>query len=670
MWADVTPVSQDYEAPEVTADWISGNTGRYTVSIETAETNHYLSVAAVGNGNNGAYITSTTIKDKAVAGTDFETSDNFTLIFDLQLTGGDNQQSNFFIADASDAYADTWHTPSTTGTILWLKAKAKGSTTWVINNNSDQEVTLDKKTWYTFKLSKSDALLYLTITKTSDDTEVLARTTIDILSTFGGLGTMNFNTQRYNSAMAFDNLTLRAIQDGDVPVAQPTTYTIKYKDSNNNTIKDDVVVNSVVGEEVTASSAQVAAVYYNDKKYLYNSGNDAITLVADAASNVITLVYREAEVYNYSLLDNLGNTITSGSGFEEDNVVLGYSHYALIDGVFYEASATDKEYRKTIALTADNATATVNYSAKEGVDAVFFAEGENVEGMTESTAGNIPIRASNAKAGVSSEDLTITTLAPGKYILHVGTFTSKSSDQTIYIGYGETQIAFSSKSNLNETASEEITLNAETAIKYFGTTSSTDAQFDYIWIEKTDVPQTVTIGADGFASFSSAKALDFTGTTIKAYVATAAADGVVTMSRVNKVPANTGLIIQGTTASVPVVDGEAETISTNLLKPGTGANVAASTEGTYHYVFAKQSDKFGFYNLTDAKKVEKGKAYLETTTALAAEARLVFVDETTGIANVNSQMNDVKSVFNLNGQRVEKAQKGLFIVNGKKVLVK
>lgn len=191
-----------------------------------------------------------------------------------------------------------------------------------------------------------------------------------------------------------------------------------------------------------------------------------------------------------------------------------------------------------------------------------------------------------------------------------------------------------------------------------------------VYEEMTEDYAAVTIGEDGFASFSSEKALDFSSSSIKAYIATAASNGVVFMKRVYKVPANTGLVVQGSSENVLAYDGATEDVSSNLLKPGTGANVAASTNGAYHYAFAKQGTTFGFYNLTAPTMIETGKAYLKTTTALATEARLVFVDETTGIANVNTQMNDVKGIFNLNGQRIAAPQKGLFIINGKKVMVK
>ena len=82
---------------------------------------------------------------------------------------------------------------------------------------------------------------------------------------------------------------------------------------------------------------------------------------------------------------------------------------------------------------------------------------------------------------------------------------------------------------------------------------------------------------------------------------------------------------------------------------------------------------------TDATDVNIGanKAYINmsqvpTGGGAARDIMLYFgdADETTGIANVRSQMSDVKAIYNLQGQRVNRLQKGLNIVNGKKVLMK
>jgi hypothetical protein len=121
-------------------------------------------------------------------------------------------------------------------------------------------------------------------------------------------------------------------------------------------------------------------------------------------------------------------------------------------------------------------------------------------------------------------------------------------------------------------------------------------------------------------------------------------------------------------------------ISGNLLKPGTGASVAASTEGTYHYVFgykkpAEVVTEYGFYNLPADTEIAAGKAFLETATALAQNARVLTIvfddEETTGISSMhNAQCIMHNEVFDLQGRKVAQPTKGLYIMNGKKVVIK
>ena len=282
---------------------------------------------------------------------------------------------------------------------------------------------------------------------------------------------VTFSNARYASI----NAVLVMEKDGDAATAD---YTLNYK------IGDEIIKSSTGNMVVGGTLPTDASFFVGDVKYFRADGEPESFNIGES-NNTFNVNVRLAATYNYTLESSLGGTIASDSGLEGETVTVGYPRYIVNDGAIYEAAATNKEYRKGINLTADNASATITYTVKDGVNAVFYAEGEDIDGMTVSTTGNIPVRASNAKAGVSSEDINFTTLPAAKYILHVGTFTSKSSEQKIYIGSGENQLAFSSSSNLNEATSSELTIPQEITLTYFGTTSSADAQLDYIWIEKT-----------------------------------------------------------------------------------------------------------------------------------------------------------------------------------------
>ena len=83
--------------------------------------------------------------------------------------------------------------------------------------------------------------------------------------------------------------------------------------------------------------------------------------------------------------------------------------------------------------------------------------------------------------------------------------------------------------------------------------------------------------------------------------------------------------------------------------------------------------KFWYSTGTAASKAFRANFYfidVLANKAAAAPVYMVFGSETTGIAQLAAQKTAAGQVFNLNGQRVGKAGKGLYIVGGKKVIVK
>lgn len=190
----------------------------------------------------------------------------------------------------------------------------------------------------------------------------------------------------------------------------------------------------------------------------------------------------------------------------------------------------------------------------------------------------------------------------------------------------------------------------------------------------------VTIGSDGIATFSSVKDLDFTETGVTPYYVSAVAKGTVTLTATTNATTwnYCGYILQGSegTYDVPVTTSATYPAATFLQgMPGNGT-VAASTSDKHHYIFAKDdTEGIGFYNLAADHELAAKKAYLETTTDIkptgGARIALVFDDELAGISDVKEQKRgDANAYYNLNGMRVVKPTKGLYIKNGKKVIVK
>ena len=122
------------------------------------------------------------------------------------------------------------------------------------------------------------------------------------------------------------------------------------------------------------------------------------------------------------------------------------------------------------------------------------------------------------------------------------------------------------------------------------------------------------------------------------------------------------------------------TLPANQLKPAPADGRAFTAETGYKY-YKLAYDNYtaqtglGFYwgaENAGAFKVKPGTAYLAVPTSEANNAKgFAFDGDTTGVENVNVAVNQNKTIYNLNGQRVSNmSQAGLYIVNGKKVVIR
>jgi hypothetical protein len=186
----------------------------------------------------------------------------------------------------------------------------------------------------------------------------------------------------------------------------------------------------------------------------------------------------------------------------------------------------------------------------------------------------------------------------------------------------------------------------------------------------TEVSVTTIAPAKEYTTYVTPFALDFTGLELKAYVATAATTSAVTMVPVTTVPAGTPLVLKKGSADsydVPVI-ASAAAPATNKLVASDGVS-AIGGDGVYDYILSN-----GLFYHASAGVLPAGKAYLHLDSAPVAGARelsMSFEDEATGINAVNGEGLMVNgSVYDLQGRRVAQPQKGLYIVNGKKIIIK
>ena len=200
-------------------------------------------------------------------------------------------------------------------------------------------------------------------------------------------------------------------------------------------------------------------------------------------------------------------------------------------------------------------------------------------------------------------------------------------------------------------------------------------------IKVNPAPETyeITLAKD-MVSFSCGKELDFSEVEgLSAYIVVGGTNTTAKLKEVAQVPAGEGVILQGTageTYQVPVINIAQEIEFNFLYGTWTSDNTNTSVDAKSAYVLSDGS--FKLYNGTS---IESGKAYLSkdevgSKTWLAggedptAAARTLDIEgDATGIDSVTREALSNGKVYNLQGQEVKNAQKGFFIVNGKKVLV-
>ena len=148
---------------------------------------------------------------------------------------------------------------------------------------------------------------------------------------------------------------------------------------------------------------------------------------------------------------------------------------------------------------------------------------------------------------------------------------------------------------------------------------------------------------------------------IKAYAAVLKGEWIA-LTEVENVPESTPVVLKGTYYN-KIANNTLPAI--NVANSLVGADADVASDGTM-YILSKQGDTVGFYKASG--DIPAGKAYIVSSSSV--KAFFFEADDATGINEVNGQWSMIngQSIYNIAGQRVSKMQKGINIVNGKKIL--
>ena len=201
-------------------------------------------------------------------------------------------------------------------------------------------------------------------------------------------------------------------------------------------------------------------------------------------------------------------------------------------------------------------------------------------------------------------------------------------------------------------------------------------------IEVTSPYVQILVGADQKVAFSSPKACEVKSHAdmIKAYVATGydKQNEAVVLEQVDTIPANTGVIIIGEESLIGAKEvTTTKTYPGNLLVAATAETTVKPTEevdGTAYtnFTLKPENGSVDFHKLTAQTTLAAGTAYLRLPQATAGSTTVVKAD-----ANTSTSVRKVKKLaandgqwYTMGGLAVTAPDKGLYILNGQKYLIK
>ena len=478
------------------------------------------------------------------------------------------------------------------------------------------------------------------------------------------------------------------------------------------TTSDGALIDDATGELLFDKKGTIVVKATAGATAKYKSNTATYTLKVRTTPTIVVANQSIAydEIYTYDVASNVeGGTVTITSSnenvvevdeYDMEGVAVGTSTITVSTAANDEYIAGSETFVLTVTAPAGNTTApssekTYSFDFTDNTDWEFpsgssnkttasntyTADGQTItlagggsgNGYYFNTSGYLMLGKSGATLTLPAFDKDVTMID-----VHMTSGTSGSVSVNVYVG----ETAVSTATTGGNKKSFEINKDYQAAGNIYSikVTNGYNAQVEGLTIHHYQAPTaTITVPASGFGTYCSEYPLDFSKsyTGLKAwYVSNVAKDGSdvkVTFSQVTKaIKGGQGILLAGTPGTHTVdMANSSEVLSDNKL-------VGVMTP-TYIETFSGDNTIFGLKNgefvKADAGVIGANKAYLPIATSLfTAEARVIMAfddDETTGISAMhNSQCIMHNEVFDLQGRKVTNPKKGLYIVNGKKVMIK
>ena len=490
--------------------------------------------------------------------------------------------------------------------------------------------------------------------------------------------------------------------------ANPHSLDISYVSSNTDvaTVTDAGVIALAgkAGETViTASSAQTDEYYAGEATFTITVNRKSAALTTNNIADMDATTECAATA--------LYSTVSDGEvTFESSDATVAEVVAGVLKAYKPGSTTITISVAQTDTYASDSKTANVTVTSKSDYPAVGPAAGSGYTLVTSSSdalqAGDVLIFVNSAEDGSAlamsttqndkNRGTTSVTISEGA-IASIGNavqeVTLEGSKDSWYFNVGNGYLyAASSGSNYLRTESTKddnakaqitISANGSTVIKFQGSNSrcymrfngdivscygsSNYTDFNPVYLYRKNVATTVdvAVGSTGFKTLVSNVDLDVPDGA-EAYIVKATGT-TAKLQAISQIKKHTPVILKATpseTCTLDIIDNAADYPATNLLQ------ISTNTTGNGVYVLSNKGNGVGFYKWIGGS-LGAGRVYLPAPDAEGREfIGFDFDDETTGIKAFGNGESTIDGYYDLSGRKVAQPAKGLYIVNGRKVVIK
>lgn len=538
---------------------------------------------------------------------------------------------------------------------------------------SDTEVKVKDNSVY--NVSLSDIVGTVSVTSDAEDvaTASVKDNKIEVNSLTSGVAHLTVK-------VANDGLEITkeiTVTVGDV---EKTVVSVKYVCEGNDIADQSSIADIAVGSTLSNEDLSIPATLFNtDKSIRYvNPVTDKTLPYTVEKDGIITISYTAQALissatvkYTYNGTEIASENVTVSDGkYEGDNYTLPFRYMVKDNGttVYKTKNNSSNYYGESITLSKDMVIEKTLTKAYDNV--AFLVDLDDTDGE------NAGVRASYCSAYNNKAYKSTEVVAPGIYTVFIRV---QNKGRGSYLTIGEKTV-YEFDTNLSKGAwVDQIVENVE--IKNGGIvawnpgSNRTYDPIDIIMLIKTgDATETVSVSEAGYATYATKYNVEVPNDeNVKVMTVKVNDDKTsITLNNVaagTLIPANTGILVKATAGKYDfsVTSKECATLD-NDLKAAT-TDVTSESEGAKYFALTTLSDgKVGFAVVKDGVVIPAGKAYLMVENG--TPAKFFGLDgEATGINSVKTAKAD-GAYYTLEGVKTTKPVKGLYIHNGKKIVVK